>query len=82
MAALKIVFLMALLGYFPLGSVNSELIADLTLPLKLIDYASEILCSFDAKMVYVYFENDTSLSYPSQILQKLNTCGTSYILLR
>ncbi|XP_036322384.1 uncharacterized protein LOC118736394 [Rhagoletis pomonella] len=50
--------------------------------LPLIENASDILCSFHTKVVYVYFENKTSSGYSGDILRDLSDCGTSYITLR
>ncbi|XP_011176427.2 uncharacterized protein LOC105208362 [Zeugodacus cucurbitae] len=50
--------------------------------ITLIESASQILCSFQTKVVYVYFENGTSSGYSGDILRYLSDCGTSYITLR
>lgn len=50
--------------------------------LKLVDYTSRIFCNSRVKVVNVYFENETSLSYPGQILKVLNDCGISHISFR
>lgn len=49
---------------------------------KLVDYTSRIFCNSQVKVVNVYFENETSLSYPGQILKVLNDCGISHITFR
>lgn len=56
--------------------------AQFTNKLKLIDYTSRIFCNSRVKVVNVYFENETSLSYPGQILKLLNDCGISHISYR
>ncbi|XP_046806706.1 uncharacterized protein LOC111690187 [Lucilia cuprina] len=49
---------------------------------RLINYTSRIFCSSQVKVVNVYFENETSLSSPGQILKVLNDCGVSHISFR
>ncbi|KAM7363459.1 ionotropic receptor 85a [Cochliomyia hominivorax] len=50
--------------------------------LKLLNYTSRIFCNSQVKVVNVYFENETSLSYPGKILKVLNDCGVSHISFR
>lgn len=49
---------------------------------KLIAYTCQIFCDSHLKVVHVYFENDTALSYPGEILKNVNQCGISHVVIR
>ncbi|XP_017489388.1 PREDICTED: uncharacterized protein LOC108377629, partial [Rhagoletis zephyria] len=88
LGAMPLSLLYSLIGIFAVwisktpSMAEGLLAVNSAIDVPLIENASDILCSFHTKVVYVYFENKTSSGYSGDILRDLSDCGTSYITLR